>query len=465
MTVPAWVKHAVFYQIFPDRFANGNPRNDPDNVQPWGTPPTRSGYQGGDLAGIIQKLDYLSDLGINGIYLNPIFLSPSNHRYHTSDYYRIDPILGSLKDFRALIEAAHQRGIRVILDGVFNHASRGFFAFNDIMENGADSPYVGWFHVRRFPLRAFEPGKARNYTAWWGLKPLPKFNTNHPAVRSYLLDVARYWIEQGADGWRLDVPNEIDDDAFWAKFREVVRSENPEAYLVGEIWEALPRWANDTHFDGLMNYPARAALLHYLTGQISSAQFAWQVERLLTLYPRENVYAQYNLLGSHDTERILTYFGGDLNKTRLAFLLQFAYPGVPSIYYGDEIGLEGGRDPDCRRAFPWDPANWKPGLHDWVKALVAVRKGSAALCDGDYRPLLTRDTPAAYAFARCLGEECVLAAFNACAEPAVLEVPVLSMNLPEGSVLHGLLDQREAIVQDGKIQVALEPFSGAYLRA
>ena len=240
MTTPDWLQDALFYQIFPDRFANGDADNDPPNVQPWGALPTLSGFQGGDLRGIKQRLDYLLDLGINAIYLNPIFLSPANHRYNTSDYYTIDPRLGNLQDFHALINAAHARGIRVVLDGVFNHCSRGFFAFTDLLENGSESAYLNWFHVKKFPLNAYQPGKARQYSTWWGYKSMPKFNTDNPAVRRYILDVARYWIEQGADGWRLDVPNEIDDDAFWAEFRQVVKSANPEACLIGEIWTADP---------------------------------------------------------------------------------------------------------------------------------------------------------------------------------------------------------------------------------
>ena len=257
MTVPYWVKDAIFYQIFPDRFENGDCSNDPVNVQPWNAPPTGEQFKGGDLRGIIQRLDYLLDLGINAIYLNPIFQATSNHRYNTTDYYKIDPKLGDLSDFRALLDVAHRNGVRVILDGVFNHCGRGFFAFVDLLENQANSPYRNWFHPLAFPLDGYSPGDAKDYLAWWGFKSLPKFNTNEPAVRRYIFDVARYWIEQGADGWRLDVPNEIDDDSFWAEFRHVVKSVNQDAYLVGEIWTADPRWVGEGHFDGMMNYPFR----------------------------------------------------------------------------------------------------------------------------------------------------------------------------------------------------------------
>lgn len=463
MTVPNWVKDSVFYQIFPDRFANGNLENDPPNVQPWGSPPTVRGFQGGDLAGITQKLDYLVDLGITGIYLNPIFLAASTHRYDTMDYLRIDPKLGDLNDFHTLIQTAHQRNIHVVLDGVFNHCARGFFAFNDILENGFDSPYLDWYHVRRLPLRAYDKGFARNYEAWWGIKSLPKFNTSNPHVRRYLLDVARYWIEQGADGWRLDVPNEIDDDAFWAEFREVVTHANPDAYTIGEIWDGNPRWANGSHFDGLMNYPLRTAIQEYLTGKISTAQFSGQVESLLTRYPHENVEAMYNLVGSHDTERILTYFENDYRKVGLAFLFQFTYPGVPTIYYGDEIGLKGGKDPDCRGAFPWNEEQWDQSLRGWVKQLIAIRKKSTALRRGDYQPLFAWENPNAYAFARTLGDEHVLVAMNAAPIQAMLQISVTGLGLKNGDLLHSLIDQRTVSVENEHVAVVLEPYTGILL--
>ncbi len=191
MSVPGWVADAVFYQIFPDRFANGDASNDPRGVQPWGAPPTIWGFQGGDLRGVLEHLDYLSDLGINALLFNPIFQASSNHRYNTTDYFRIDPRLGTQDDFRALLDAVHQRGMRMVLDGVFNHCGRGFFAFYDLLENESHSPYVDWFHVKRFPLHAYGAGEAENYLAWWKFKSLPKFNTGNPKVREYLLSVAR----------------------------------------------------------------------------------------------------------------------------------------------------------------------------------------------------------------------------------------------------------------------------------
>ncbi len=460
MSVPAWVKDAVFYQIFPDRFANGDSSLDPPNVQPWGTPPTARGFQGGDLKGIIDHFDYLLDLGINAIYLNPIFMAASTHRYDTIDYLRIDPKLGALDDFHALIQTAHRNEVRVILDGVFNHCARGFFAFNDILENEADSPYLDWFHVKKFPLRAYERGRAKNYVAWWGFKSLPKFNTDYPPVRRYLLDIARYWIEQGADGWRLDVPNEIDDDNFWAEFRRTVHAANPEAYILGEIWDGNPRWVGENHFDGLMNYPVRTAVLDTLSGRITPSRLFDTLAGGLALYAPENALAMYNLVGSHDTERIITLLDGDGRKAGLAHFLAFTFPGAPAIYYGDEVGLPGGRDPDCRRAFPWNQQAWDTPLRTWIKTLVKMRKDVPALRRGGFQALVAQDSPACFAFARTLEGQPAVAAVNANDAPVNLEIPVQEIGLVDGQQLRGVIDGSEMVVRDGKIQVLLEAWHG-----
>ena len=462
MTTPYWLQDAIFYQIFPDRFSNGDQTNDPINVEKWGSAPTISGFQGGDLRGIIHRFDYLLDLGINAIYLNPIFLSPANHRYHTSDYYKIDPRLGGMLDFHALVDLAHRNNVRIILDGVFNHCSRGFFAFNDLLENNQHSSYKDWFYVHRFPLDAYGPGEAINYDAWWNFKAIPKFNTNNPEVRNYLFGVARYWIERGIDGWRLDVPNEINDDAFWAEFRHVVKSANRDACLIGEIWTADPRWANDTHFDGLMHYPMRDGLLACLIGKDNIVEFASIVEGMFKIYPRENIYSMYVTLGTHDTERVMTVLDGSLDKLKLAFQFIFAYPGAPAIYYGDEVGLEGGKDPDCRRAFPWNPAEWKADLRLWVQNLIATRSTRASLRRGDYNRAFLDETNGLYAFSRTLGGEKTLVAMNMSDKAINAELPAQTL-WREGQIVRSLLDNRPFTVNEGKIKVSLPAWSGIYL--
>lgn len=459
MSVPEWVSDAVFYQIFPDRFANGDPSINPANVQPWGSPPTIRGFQGGDFRGAQQRLGYLADLGINALYFNPVFLASSNHRYNATDYYQIDPKLGSMADFRAFLGAAHARGMRVILDGVFNHCGRGFFAFSDILENQQDSPYRDWFHVLHYPVDAYSPGDATDFIGWWKYKSLPKFNTNTPAVRRYLLGVARFWVEQGIDGWRLDVPNEIDDDSFWAEFRQVVKSANPQAYLLGEIWDIQPRWVGESHFDGLMNYPVRSALLAALNGTITVGSLAEQVERAAHAYPWENVLAMYGLLGSHDVERPATMLKSHPERLKLAYAFQFAYPGAPAIYYGDEIGLEGGKDPDCRRAFNWDERSWNHDLRQWIQRLIAARKNTAALRRGGLERALCDESKGVYAFWRKLEPETVLAVFNFSAKTQTVSVPV------QAQTWQDVLGSGDRQAEGGALNLSLPSAGALILRA
>ncbi|MFL7812219.1 MAG: glycoside hydrolase family 13 protein [Anaerolineales bacterium] len=459
MTVPYWVQDAVFYQIFPDRFYNGDLGNDPPNVEKWGTKPTLWGFQGGDLRGVIQKLDYLLDLGITAIYFNPIFQATSNHRYNISDYYKIDPKLGTNQDFLALLDAAHHNGIRIIIDGVFNHCGRGFFAFNDVLENTNYSPYADWFNLKKVPPDAYSHGEAHDYEAWWNFKSLPKFNTDNPLVRKYIMDVARYWIHLGADGWRLDVPNEIDDDDFWAEFRSVVKAENPDAYLVGEIWDGDPRWVGPKSFDGLMNYPVRDGILGLLTEKLTTDEFGETITRQLTQYQRENVYAMYNPLGSHDTARLTTELGGDLAKLKMATLIQMTYPGAPAIYYGDEIGLEGAKDPDCRRAFPWNENEWNQDLRDYIQRWTAIRRNRTVLRRGSFLEIHRDGKRGGYAYARKLGEESLLVVLNASATRRTYRLNVEELSWRDGRIVRDLLSSEESIVSGTELNLTLEPWS------
>jgi cyclomaltodextrinase / maltogenic alpha-amylase / neopullulanase len=461
MTTPYWVQDAIFYQIFPDRFANGDPHNDPPNVQKWGAPPTIWGFQGGDLRGIIQHLDYLLGLGVNALYLNPIFAATSNHRYNISDYFSIDPKLGDLNDFRQLLDSLHRNNMRLVLDGVFNHCGRGFFAFVDVLENGFNSPYKDWFHISNFPLNAYGEGGDHNYSAWWEHRSLPKLNTGNVQVRNYIFDIARHWIELGADGWRLDVPNEINDDGFWEEFRQVVKSVNRDAYLVGEIWDVNPRWANDSHFDGLMNYPVRDALVPLLQGRENIEQFSNRLARVFKAYSRENLFAMYVPLSSHDTERIKTLLENDITKTKLAYQFIMAFPGAPAIYYGDEIGLEGGKDPDSRRAFPWRQGNWNSEMNQWLRRLISIRKRNPILRRGEFVQLKAEDN--LYVFARVLGEETVLMALNACGEARHGAIPCGKARWQDGRIVQDLLDGKKYTVSNNKLKLDLPPWSGVWI--
>jgi cyclomaltodextrinase len=454
---PDWVKEAIFYQIFPDRFAKSDQVEKPSNLESWNSAPTMHGFKGGDLLGVVEHLDYLQDLGINAIYLNPIFQSASNHRYHTYDYYQIDPILGGEKAFRVLLEQAHRRGIRLVLDGVFNHASRGFFQFNHILECGPASPYLDWFTIKGFPLHAYE-GQP-NYECWVGLPALPKFNTANPQVRQFIFNIARYWIEQGIDGWRLDVPFEIKDDSFWQEFRQVVKSTNPEAYLVGEIpWEAQ-RWLQGDQFDAVMNYQFTAACVGFFGGTgidrdveknmmglpptpvLDASAFDQRVRELLHIYPYEIALAQLNLIDSHDMPRFISLVSDDQSALKLAVLFQMTYPGAPCVYYGDEIGMKGGISgpPEgCRAAFPWDRSQWDTSLHDYFKACIALRKTYPALREGEFRTLFARDQT--YAFMRHLGAETLVVVLNNGQNAWSLDIP-LEENLPQKTKIQTLLGQ------------------------
>ena len=465
MSAPTWVQDAIFYQIFPDRFFNGDPENDPPNLVHWGSVPTSWGFQGGDLQGIQQKFDYLLDLGINAIYLNPIFQSTSTHRYNTTDYFKIDSKLGTLDDFHSLVEHAHRNRVRVILDGVFNHCGRGFFAFNDILENQEYSPYRDWYHIKHLPVDAYAWGEATDYLGWWGMKSLPKFNTTNRWVRKYLLEVAKFWIDQGADGWRLDVPNEINDDTFWAEFRDVVKKTNGDAYLVGEIWLPDARWVGEGHFDGLMNYPVMDALVGLLANNsLNVLQFTQKIKDLLSMYSRENTYAMYVLVGSHDTERILTRMGNNLNKTKLAYLFQFAYPGAPAIYYGDEIGLEGGKDPGCRGAFLWDETNWNKPLRNFVKQLVELRKQSQSLRRGDFLWLEENIPPGCIIFLRKTTDDCVMVIINASAAKVTSQIDIEKTGWNDGRMVADLLNpSMQYRVNNHSIEIDLPAWNGKWI--
>lgn len=439
-SIPGWVVDAVFYQIFPDRFARSERVPKLAGLEPWDSPPTRHGYKGGDLLGVEEHLDWLADLGVNALYLNPIFQSASNHRYHAYDYYRVDPMLGGNEAFDELLAAAHRRGMRVILDGVFNHTGRGFFPFHDVLENGTDSPYFDWFTIHGTPVNAYDLSRPPGYEAWWRLHALPKLNTANPAVREYLMGVAEHWIRRGADGWRLDVPEEISTPGFWEEFRARVRAVNPDAYLVGEIWRPAPDWtAGEARFDGVMNYVLTEAVLRFAAGHhidpevvapvnltlqppLDAAGYRESVDRLLAAYPEEAHRGNLNLLGSHDTARVLSMVGEDVESVELAAMLMFTFPGAPCIFYGDEIGLGGHHDPGARVAFPWHrPDSWNQRLLEAFRGLVSLRHSLVSLRAGAYRHLGADGS--VYAFARDLADEHVVVVVNAGPGEARVEIP------------------------------------------
>ena len=420
---PDWVKHALFYQIFPDRFARSPRLQHVAGIRfkAWGSPPEEQGFQGGDLLGIVDKLDYLQELGITALYLNPVFASAANHRYHTFDYFQVDPLLGGESALRELVDEVHARGMHIVLDGVFNHAGRGFWAFHHILETGKNSPYLDWFLIHDWPLHPYDngDGKPANYEAWWGNPALPKFNFKNPGVRDYFLQVAKHWIDFGIDGWRLDVPEEIDDEAFWQDFRRVVKEANPDAYIVGEIWHEAQEWLRGDRFDAVMNYVFNRAAFGFFAAQtlrtdyepggyrlqsLNVSEFAMACERMTSLYDPQVVFAQLNLLDSHDTARTPWIVGGDESAQRLCILFQMTMPGAPCIYYGDEIGMTGASDPYCRGAFPWDDrTHWDHSLLHFHTRAIAMRHQHTVLRIGDFQTVFAEGQ--VYAFQRKLHDD------------------------------------------------------------
>jgi len=395
--VPDWVKDAVFYQIFPERFANGDTTNDPPDKEAWGGTPKINNYFGGDLQGVIDHLDYIKELGINALYFNPVFESNSNHKYHTTDYLKIDHNFGDDATFKRLLDECHKRKMRVVIDAVFNHTGIHFFAFEDIKKNEAQSKYLKWYNVQSFPVG---PPEKPNYEAWWGLGELPRLMNANPEVRAYLYDATKKWTAMGIDGWRLDVPNEIPHD-FWVEWRKLVKSINPEAYIVGEIWDDATAWLKGDEFDAVMNYRFRGACVGFIALENrSAAQFDTILTTQRAQYPDEVNYVLQNLLGSHDTERYLTLCNGDDDKEKLSVLFQMTYPGAPMVYYGDEIGILGGKDPDCRRTMDWDSTKWNTGMRAWYKQMIAMRNAYPVFRRGTFKTILVDDGRKLYGFER-----------------------------------------------------------------
>jgi len=493
IVTPDWVKDAIFYQIFPDRFAKSD-RSDQRGLklEAWDAAPSAFGFKGGDLRGVTDHLEYLQQLGITALYLNPIFASASNHRYHTYDYFNIDPLLGGNTALRELLEEAHRRGMKVVLDGVFNHASRGLWQFHHVLENGAGSPYVDWFYFnpdflhgkrawgaypnheqKEMMKRGASSYDALGYHAWWNLPALPKLNTNTPAVREFLFEVAEYWIKFGVDGWRLDVASEIDDDSFWQEFRRRVKTANPQAYIVGEIWHESQRWLQGDQFDAVMNYLVTGALLGYLIGERMGAEaysagdyrrylrpldatgFAERIDYILGLYAPEINQTQLNLLDSHDTPRFLTLAHGDKSALMLGWAFLMTYPGAPCIYYGDEIGLDGGADPDCRKSFPWqNETHWDKNLLASLRELIALRKAHPALRRGEYLRLFAGQE--VVAFGRALNKDSLLVVLNAAREPRDIQIPVAGLGWENGKP-KTLWGNGSISLRDGIINLHLGP--------
>lgn len=518
---PDWAKEGIFYQIFPDRFRNGDPSNDPDfsekyyqgktelppegktnepyfHMEEWndiaglqqspfrtdGKPDYYSFY-GGDIAGVMEKLDYLRDLGVTILYFNPLNKAKSNHKYDPVDYMKIDPHFADEALFRKFVQEAHKRGIRIIVDKAFNHTGDEHFAFADTREKGQESPYWLWYEWHKWPLPPEgAPTPNDYYDCWWGypLHPNLNFDLSRPnqdenmirnideaepnwEVVNYLLDVSRYWIGGlGIDGFRLDVPNEV-PFWFWQKFRRLTLSLDPDAYLIGEIWgNALP-WLGEYGFHSTMNYKYfRDPVLDFFAAQSTDArEFSEALAPGRVIYPREAVLAMMNLIDSHDTVRFLTQAEGDIRRLKLAALFQMTYVGIPQVYYGDEVALEGGKDPDNRRPFPWDWAedSTRRDVHGHYTKLMNIRHAHAPLRTGTYETVLAEK--GLLAFVRSLEGQKILVVLNnsASAADAVFTEEILDgLNR---SVWKNLLDERTFDLTTNLPVIPLEPCEGIIL--
>ncbi len=389
---PDWVRHTVWYQVYPDRFCRGGSGR--PGALPWRHGPVTNAERfGGDLAGIAQKLPYLAGLGVNGLYLNPIFAARSFHKYDTTDYTRVDPDFGTEADLQELVRQAHANGIRVMLDAVFNHCGPGFAPWRDVVEKGPGSAWRDWFFVNRWPVEEGRTDDGR-YFSFSFHGGMPKLNTNHPAVQDYLIGLCEDWVRRyGIDGLRFDVGNEI-SHAFLRRLRVRLKALKPDLYLLGEIWHDAPAWLEGDEYDAVMHYPLQSAVRRFFEDESLPARaFGWQAGRCLAAYAPQVSAAQFTLLDSHDTIRLRSRVRSeDEFWQQLAAL--FTLPGSPCVYYGTELALEGGRDPDCRRCMPWDELDTDAGRArlDAMRSLIALRRtepdlqGSAVtFCPGSGR--------------------------------------------------------------------------------
>lgn len=380
---PQWAQGAVWYQIFPDRFNRGG--NGPgDGVVSWDSMPQGPDEKfGGNIRGIKDKVDYLSELGITALYLCPIFKADFNHKYATADYLQLDPDFGTDDDLKELVTSLHSKGIRIILDGVFNHTGTSFFAFQDIVEKGKDSEYLDWYFIHSLPVKT-EP---LSYECVGDYAPMPKLNTANEDVQRYIIGVMLHWIESfSIDGWRLDVADEV-SPSLWARARNEIKNKYPETLLLAETWgDAYSLVGDGLSLDATMNYIFRDAFISFFKGHSTIDFFFSTLGEMYLKYPECVNRTNYNLLGSHDTERILTVLEGDKDMLRCAVALQFFMPGSPAVFYGDEVGLEGGNDPECRRGMLWGDKQDR-SLFLFFRDIISLRKENVELTTGRIRVL------------------------------------------------------------------------------
>jgi glycosidase len=472
---PEWVWDSVFYMILPDRFAKKVTKKecwDPSAFEDWDALPTLRAYKGGNLAGIREKLTYLSELGINALYLTPIFTSPTYHRYKPVNFYEVDPLLGGNEEFERLIEEAHSRDIRIVLDAVFNHVGIAFPQFHDVVEYGAASPWKNWFHIESFPVNPYEQLKPRNFRGWDQNRTMPELNHQNPEVREYLLRVAEHWVRKGIDGWRFDHPQNMNTPGFWEEMRTRLKRINPDVYLLGELWTDASPYLDGTKWDGVMNYPLMGAIHRFTAATImkneyllegarnqaglTAQEFAYHVQSLINCIPWEIQLAQFNFINTNDLARFITVTG-DRGSVELATILLFTLPGAPAILYGDEVGLEGGLPPDSRRGFP-SKEKWNQSVLDFHKELSKLRYLYAPLRRGSFKRLNAERM--IFLFERRFGDEIILTAINAGGEPDQIRTNIPSHKRLQKVFGTGNLQR----LPDESFELTLPPKSGGIFR-
>ncbi len=453
-TIPDWVYGGVMYQIFPERFRNGNDEITPENAIPWESTPTRLDFHGGDLHGVTEKIDYIKDLGVNIIYLNPIFLSSSTHKYDAWDHFKVDDTFGGDKALKDLIKEAHSRNMKVVLDCSLNHVHPRHFAFQDIVEKGEKSEYKDWFTVFDYPVRFLHrphlyantykvgwDGNSEEYKtylektfketkvpvevvdddgpiieptfkAWWGVPDMPKINFKNDGARQWALDVTEHWIKNfDIDGWRMDVAKEL-DFSFWKDFRDVAYTAKKDILLISEIFGDTSQWLQGERFDGTMNYSFRETMTDYFaTKRIDNKEFANSLANLYSMYSFEALSSCQNLLSSHDVKRFLNRCGANTDGMFGAVFLQATFPGIAGIYYGDEIGLGGADDPQNREPFPWESEDkWNKDLLKFTSELMSIKTSQPILRYGNFEMVTYDDNYVI--FRRVLNDESLLCIVN-----------------------------------------------------
>lgn len=407
--VPQWAANKVVYQIFPSRFATTQPV---DKELWYKAPITPMDDLHGNLRGIIEHLDYIKDLGIDVVYLTPIFKSNSCHKYDTIDYYQVDPSFGTTEDLKELVQKSHERGMKVVLDAVYNHTGREFFAFQDILEKGEKSKYLDWYFIDELPPRG-EWGEIPNFKCFGYYGGMPKLNLKNPEVEKYITDVACYWIKEcDIDGWRLDVGDEI-SHFFWKNFRKAIKAVKKDMLIIGEIWHYAGDFLEGDEWDTVMNYPFYLNLIDLLADEkINVSQFVQNLGYLKGRLNKKCYPLMWNLIDSHDTARFLHLCHDNKKKQHLAAAFQLLLPGMPMVYYGDEYAMPGANDPDCRRGMYWDEEYQDKEMYNWYKKLMQVRKTHACIVEGEMIETIANDDEDTIVMIRKNGEETIAMLFN-----------------------------------------------------